>query len=241
MQKTKLGNFTVYYENREEYHSLKKDVFGTNSYEFETDNPAPVIIDAGANIGLSVLFFKKNYPGSKIIAIEPMPSNFKLLEANIFENNLRDVFTHELAISNGAHQITLHTNVAGDWDSTASVIEGNWTRDQRTAPITVPARPLPYFIDLALEQFHVQHIDLLKMDIEGAEQKILIHNKKYLMEKVKYINCEFHPHPEQNLNKLFKTLEEFNFKVVLYKNNKEVALDKAKAGLIVVEARNLGI
>ncbi|NCN03612.1 MAG: FkbM family methyltransferase [Candidatus Pacebacteria bacterium] len=240
MQKTKLGNYSVYFENSEEYHSLKNDVFRENSYEFETDNPFPVIIDAGANIGLSVLYFKKMYPGSKIIAVEPMPENYQLLDMNIFENNLTDVFTYQLAISNKTNDIVLHTDQENNWHSTASVVPGNWTGTQNTIPITVATKTLDYFIDQALTQFNVKYIDLLKVDIEGAEQAVLIQGKKQLKDNVKFINCEFHPHSEQNIQKLVKTLEEINFKVTLFRKGKEVSLDKAK-GLIVIEAKNLNL
>lgn len=237
MQKTKLGNYTVYFENSEEYHSLKNDVFRENSYEFETDNPFPVIIDAGANIGLSVLYFKKMYPGSKIIAVEPLPGNYQLLDMNVFENNLTDVFTYQLAISNKTNDIELHTDQENNWHSTASVVPGNWTGTQNTIPITVATKTLDYFIDQALTQFNVTQIDLLKMDIEGAEQAVLIQGKKHLKEKIKFLNCEFHPHSGQNIQKLVKTLEEINFAVTLFRKGKEITLDKAK-GLVVIEAKN---
>lgn len=240
MQKTKLGNYTVYFENSEEYHSLKRDVFTENSYEFETNNPFPVIIDAGANIGLSVLYFKKMYPGSKIIAIEPMPGNYKLLDMNVFENNLSDVFTYQYAISNKTNDIELHTDDENNWHSTASVVEGNWTGTQNTIPITVKTKPLSYFIDQALTKFNVPYIDLLKMDIEGAEQAVLTQGKKQLKEKVKFINCEFHPHAQQNIQKMVKTLEELRFKVTLFRKGKKIRLEKVN-GLVVIEAKNLDL
>jgi FkbM family methyltransferase len=43
---------------------------------------APLIVDAGANIGASVLFFRWRYPAARIIAIEPEPANFDLLRRN---------------------------------------------------------------------------------------------------------------------------------------------------------------
>ena len=240
MQKTKLGNYTVYFENSEEYHSLKNDVFRENSYEFETDNPFPIIIDAGANIGLSALYFKKMYPGSKIIAIEPMPVNYQLLEQNVFENNLQDILTYDLAISHKSGTLTLHTDTENNWHSTASVVKGNWTGTQNTIPVTVATKPLSYFIEQALNQFDVPYIDLLKLDIEGAEQAVLTQGKKQLKEKVKFINCEFHPHAQQNIQKMVKTLEELRFEVTLFRKGKEIRLEKVN-GLVVIEAKNLNI
>jgi FkbM family methyltransferase len=237
MQKTKLGNYTVYFENAEEYHSLKRDVFSDNSYQFETTNLSPVIIDAGANIGLATLYFKKMFPQAKIIAVEPIPETYHLLELNVFENNLADVYTYPLAISHKTGQLTLHTDVENNWHSTASIVKGNWTGTQNTQEVVVETKPLSYFITEALSQFEATYIDLLKLDIEGAEQKVLVPAKKLLKEKVKFINCEFHPHSEQSIAKVVRTLEEVHFDVTLFRKGKEISLDKAK-GLVVIEAKN---
>ena len=46
--------------------------------------PAPrVVVDAGANIGLSTVFFANKFPQAKIVAIEPEPSNFAMLRDNV--------------------------------------------------------------------------------------------------------------------------------------------------------------
>jgi FkbM family methyltransferase len=70
-----------------------------HTYYFETDNPLPFIIDAGAQIGMSTLYFKKQYPGAEIVAIEPNTINFKLLEENIWENQLDNVTTIQAALT----------------------------------------------------------------------------------------------------------------------------------------------
>ena len=216
------------------------EVFYDEEYNwFPVDQPS-VIIDLGAHIGDTAVYYHTHFPNAKIIAVEPMPENYQLLDMNIFENNLTDVFTYQLAISNKTNDIVLHTDQENNWHSTASVVPGNWTGTQNTIPITVATKTLDYFIDQALTQFNVKYIDLLKVDIEGAEQAVLIQGKKQLKDNVKFINCEFHPHSEQNIQKLVKTLEEINFKVTLFRKGKEVSLDKAK-GLIVIEAKNLNL
>ena len=47
-----------------------------------SDGDTPLIVDAGANIGASVLFFRWRYPEARIIAVEPEPDNFELLRRN---------------------------------------------------------------------------------------------------------------------------------------------------------------
>jgi hypothetical protein len=58
-------------------------------YKFTTTSQQPYIIDCGANIGLSLYYFKKWYPSSKILAFEPDEQIFNILEKNIsyFPNN----------------------------------------------------------------------------------------------------------------------------------------------------------
>jgi len=43
----------------------------------------PLILDCGANIGLSSLYFAKNWPSAHVVAVEPDPSNFELLRRNV--------------------------------------------------------------------------------------------------------------------------------------------------------------
>ena len=61
---------------------LYDEIIEKEIYKFSTDNPAPYIIDGGANIGLSVLYFKRSYPNSRILAFEPDPDIFTVLEKN---------------------------------------------------------------------------------------------------------------------------------------------------------------
>jgi len=51
-------------------------------YEFSSSKTDPYIIDGGENIGLSVIYFKQAYPNSRLIAFEPDPDIFKILENN---------------------------------------------------------------------------------------------------------------------------------------------------------------
>jgi len=226
MQKTKLGTFSVFFDNQEEYHVLKNEIFTEDLYYFESDKPDPVILDIGANIGLATLYFKKHYPYAQITAVEPIAKNFKLLEQNIFENNLTNADALELAVAAKPGTITLHTDSSNNWHSTAGVIEGNWTKSQTTTPAEVSAVTLSSLID--------QPIDLLKIDIEGAEQ-IVLKEALSKLNLVKQILCEFHPVPNQNLAELVKQLEQTDFKVELYKKGKLTPLKRA-TGMVLINA-----
>lgn len=55
------------------------EIFTSNEYYFKPSCKQAFIIDCGAHIGMSVLYFKKMFPDSKIMAFEANPHNFELL------------------------------------------------------------------------------------------------------------------------------------------------------------------
>src|SRR5258708_5068257 len=58
-------------------------VFLKHDYQFPVSGTPEVIVDAGANIGFASIYFARQYPNAKIIAIEAERSNFELLERNV--------------------------------------------------------------------------------------------------------------------------------------------------------------
>lgn len=128
--------------------------------DFCADNDRPFIIDCGANIGFSVLNYKRQYPAAKIIAIEPDPQFVPLLRRNLARNHAEDVEVVEAAawIREGE----------ANW--LCEGIDGSKLilSDQR-GPETAVVRT----IDLADRLTGT--VDLLKLDIEGAEFEVLHH------------------------------------------------------------------
>ncbi len=226
---TKIAPFKVYYHNGEEFHQLKGEVFTQGHYYFETNNLTPRIIDAGAHIGLSTLYFKKLYPGSEIIAIEPNPHTFRILEKNIAENQLRHVEALPVALSDQSGQETFFMDESDEqWLSTASFIPGAWTGAQQSQESQVQTTLLSLFLD--------KPVDFLKMDIEGAEQKVLMAIPDQIRQ-IKHMIVEFHPVAGQDLEKLLEYLQEHGFTTELWKNGKEVPSAKRAHGLVYIEAK----
>lgn len=229
MQNSRLQNYTIYYNNSEEYHTLKREVFTADCYYFETENPTPYIIDAGAHIGLSTLYFKQLFPGSEILAIEPNPGSFQLLEKNIFENQITGVTTIQAALSEQTGQEQLFLDETNEqWHSTASFHKGSWVGSQKTTSITVSTHTLSEFV--------TKPVDFLKLDIEGSEQKVLFEAKNSL-HLIKEMHIEFHTHATQSLKKLLDLLEQTH-KVELYKNTTPILKEKIHktSGLIQIRA-----
>ncbi|NJO02692.1 MAG: FkbM family methyltransferase [Bacteroidia bacterium] len=74
-------------------------------YRFTARQPKPYIIDGGANIGLSVLYFKQLYPQAHVVAFEPDPSLFEILQNNIHSFDLQEVTLVRKALWHGSYPI----------------------------------------------------------------------------------------------------------------------------------------
>jgi FkbM family methyltransferase len=225
---TKLAPYTVFFTQSEEFHRLKQEIFSQHVYYFETAQPQPKILDIGAHIGLSTLYFKKLFPGAKITAVEPLPPNFRLLEENIWQNRLEGVNTIEAAVWSTPGELTFYYDESPyQWFSTASTLPQAWNEQQQTASTTVSA--------ITLSSLLSEPIDFLKLDIEGAEQGILeeAHDRLHF---VKEMIVEFHPVPHQSLPKLISLLEDNRFQVVIWKDGQEIQAKRAK-GLVYVHAK----
>ena len=133
-------------------------IFADKDYEFACWDISPeLIMDAGANIGLTSLYFAKKHPAARIIAIEPEASNVELLRRNTHsEPNIK--------VISGAlwPRKTKLSMVDGDAEKWAfSVREG-------TTSSGIEAWTIP---DI-LADTGAGRIDLLKIDIEGAEKEL---------------------------------------------------------------------
>jgi FkbM family methyltransferase len=210
---------SLQYLNKSEFSSLKKEIFNDEIYFFESDLKNPTIIDAGAYIGLSTLYFKQLYPGSKIYAIEPNPKAFEVLEANILDNSLFNCISINGALSKGEGEREFFID-KGDrnWNSTASFYKGTWQGGMDSIMINVRTFPLSGLL--------VEDIDLLKMDIEGAEFSVLREAESKL-NCVKRLILEYHPVQGNSLKKLLK---------IVNSNFRNVQQRELGDGLILIEA-----
>ncbi len=176
-----------------------KELFVEEIYKFKAQNDTPYIIDCGSYIGTSILFFKTQYPNSKILAFEPDNSNFELLNKNIKNWDLKNI-----EIQNAAIWIdNLGVNFIADGNMASKIDESNNTdhnENQKTKSVRLK--------DLLTEK-----IDFLKIDIEGAEYEVLLDCESKLS-FVENLFIEYHGNYNEmyKLNKIFNILIENNFK-----------------------------
>ena len=153
-----------------------REIFLYEFYAFNTNAVQPVIYDCGANIGSSVLYFKKKYPQAKITAYEPSPKVYRLLEANVKKNNLRDIRLNQQAVWIKEEMLTFNDEGA-DGGSIYAV--------SNTQKVNIQA------IDFLETMQKEDKIDFLKIDIEGAEHELIPHIAPAL-HKVENIFIEYH-------------------------------------------------
>lgn len=168
------GSYIYFNNGPELLHSLQ-EIFSDDIYDIAFDTDHPYILDCGANIGLSVLYLKMKYPKAKIVAFEPDPSNFGLLQKNISGYQLKDVELRNEAI--WKENTTLKFVSDGTLGSKVNSETGSENA------ISVKAAKLR---DLLTKQ-----VDFLKIDIEGAEYEVLKDCNDSLS-MVKYLFIEFH-------------------------------------------------
>lgn len=177
-------------------------IFRDRIYDFKTSSDEPCIIDCGANIGLASIFFKLIYPSAKIVAIEPDPEIFQHLEMNL----------KGLGISDNVSTIN-----SAAWINSKSIefdVEGGYSGQIRKYghqnvinTIRVPAVKLKNIIT------SFPKIDMLKIDIEGAEIDVLEDSETNLSH-VDHIFIEYHSHKDdpQRLGRILNILKENSFR-----------------------------
>lgn len=228
MPTTQLQQFRVSFNHSEEFHRLKREIFTRHSYYFETDQEQPLIIDGGAHIGLATLYFKMLYPQARVLAFEPQPDNFALLQQNVADNLLSDVTLFPAALADQVGTRHLHFDATEEqWLSSASFLAGAWTGSQKTTSVAVSTLPL--------SQFLTEPISLLKLDTEGAEQMILqaAASKLKMVEQMK---IEYHPHAGQSWQALRDLLEQQGFSLSLEKDGQSLRLDQPPRHLCMLTA-----
>ncbi len=140
-----------------------EEVFGRGVYELPDIRAPKVIVDLGAHIGATVLFFTMRFPTARVVALEPDPVNFAKLRRNV--GSMPQVTILNTAVSEQDGTITLYSGGRLDgWKSSSARPATRWQQ-----PIDVRSMKL----DNVLAEAGIKEVDLLKIDIEGAEYDVL--------------------------------------------------------------------
>lgn len=200
MATLRFGKYIVDGSNLQELRGLKQEIFDKRIYDFNLGTSKPLIIDAGAHVGLATIFFKTNWPKSQIIAIEPQPENIKYFNQNIWQNKLdSNIKLIESALDAKIGERPFFFDESIDhWYSTAGFTKGAWNQTQTSKSITINT--------ITLDSLIRQPVDLLKMDIEGAEYSVLTSSINVLPQ-VRHLIVECHKLTQSRKNLLIRLLK----------------------------------
>jgi FkbM family methyltransferase len=161
--------------------SVFHQIFVVREYACLDDLAEPqLILDCGANVGYSSAYFLSRYPRAEIIAVEPDPDNVALLEQNLrpYGDRVRVVRS---AVWSHPAELIVDTADGHEWS-------------RRVRQCQPDERPDLVATDIAtlLAGSGRDTLDLLKMDVEGAEEVIFSPGCEAWLEKTRNIVIELH-------------------------------------------------
>jgi FkbM family methyltransferase len=163
-----------------------EQIFVKNEYDSPSlPASADVIVDLGANIGLATVFFGLRYPRAKILAVEPEEENFQALSANTAAWGDR-VRTRQAAVwtRDGVVNLRMETDEGTPLEP--------WAARTSNQPGPV-GRPVEcHTLKTLLDRAGFDYVDILKIDIEGAEYDIFSDGAMEWLPRVKLIIVETH-------------------------------------------------
>jgi FkbM family methyltransferase len=157
-------------------------------YDLNLDFEPRVVIDAGANIGVSSLFFAKRFPKARIHAIEPEESNFSLLQSNC--EGIENIVAHRAALWPYSTQLLVSDTKAEKWA---------FSFEERCGMGNIPAITIADIV----KQEGTDIIDILKLDIEGGEKALFSNGVAEWLPMVKIIIIELHDRFVSGCSKAF--------------------------------------
>ncbi len=161
--KVRLLNYAVWGFNYSTLEFLFREIFLGAEYFAEIQKDKPVIVDCGANIGMSILYFKRLFPSARIVAFEANPNAFRLLQKNVEANGIRDVELHNIALSDREGEISFF--ISSDPGTLLGSTRSGWWGGN--FGLKANAGRLSRYIR------NEEEIDLIKIDVEGSESVIV--------------------------------------------------------------------
>jgi FkbM family methyltransferase len=204
--------------------SVFKEIFVDLEYGWVFNTSPGVIVDVGGYIGLSAAFFAHTYPEALIIAIEPDARNYELLMLNTAR--FPNVHAVRAAVWKESGTISLTDPGFGAWGFQVS---------ESHAPVTGGDLVRAITIDEIRQEFGLDRINLLKVDVEGSEKEIFSTADSWIS-SVDAICIELHDRFKVGCSRSFFTAVQ-DFPIEL-RRNEDVLVARADSQLVPVRAVN---
>jgi FkbM family methyltransferase len=192
-QSDKAIFFQVFYEKQ-------YDLFGVDFPD------AKKIIDGGANIGCASVYFSLRFPAAKVVAIEPEKNNFEQLKKNCTPySNIQYL---NAGIWDKNEKLSL-TNPEGE--AAEFMFDSDSKDESSICGMTIPE---------ILKEQNWDSIDILKLDIEGAEKEVFLANDLTWISKVKLLIIELHDRYKSGCTKaFFDALKQYDYEAYFHHEN----------------------
>jgi FkbM family methyltransferase len=173
-------------------------IFAKGEYDFTVSFTPEVIVDAGAFTGISSRYFHERYPGALVIAVEPERSNFDLLERNT--NSFEKIQCVRGGIYGEETRLVIKDP---DAEKYAFRVESSQDDAGSVAGYTIAS---------LMKLFDITCIDILKLDIEGAEYSVFSHETDSWLPLVRALVVELHEYINPGVTEtVLKILKERGF------------------------------
>ncbi len=182
-------------------------VFIDRQYEYPVNFEPKTIIDAGANTGLSAMYFAHRFPQARVVALEPDKSNF------------------DVAVQNTKAFERIKMLNKGIWDKNTflEIIDSTVTNDAfmvKESQVPTASSIEATDINSIMEQEGWSSIDILKIDIEGSEKELFAANYEKWLPMTKMIFVEIHDDMKHGCStSVFKAISKYNFQFAMKHEN----------------------
>lgn len=160
--------------------------------------PIQNIIDIGANFGYHSLLFSK-YVKNKVFSFEPQEQNYNLLSFNINFNNIKNICSYKMAC--GEENDTIKMPIVENYNN--SINMGDFT------PNIINKHNFTYVKSVKLDYIDFPPIDIIKIDVQGWEKKVLKGSYNLLQHHKPILIIEFEEYQLNKLNESCKNLIEY--------------------------------
>lgn len=134
-----------------------------------TTKPGDIVAEMGAYMGHYTIYLSEKVKNGKVIAIEPMPDNLKILRKNIEENNLKNVIIIPKGVWKEKNELTFNRKKG---DNQSGSVELNYNQEDK---LTIPVDSL----DNILNENNVEYVDFMLIQLNGVEAEALEGLKRY--------------------------------------------------------------
>ena len=149
-----------------------------------------IIVDIGANIGITSVWLNHQFPNAKIYCFEPMQDNFEILQKNIA--GIANIQAFNFGLGNIDGELDVFSNVDANNRGGFSIYQRDDDPDNLGTKTSAAGKIKIRKAGEALAELGIGKIDLLKIDTEGAEYDILTSIPESFLQNCQWVMGELH-------------------------------------------------